>query len=154
MPKPVEGGRLSTGNERRLRPKEIKFLEAFAQTGDHAAAYMAAGYKASTRESARVASYNLLRRLESSADYRDTLRDVGISDYNLAKAIKALMDHPDPRVAAQGVAIAAKVKGWMAERVEAPRGVQILIVQQNRAVAEADESPLTKVQVKPVSIIR
>ena len=147
---------MSTDNVRKLKPKEIKFLEAYAETGDHAGAYMLAGYKARTKESARVASYALLRRLERSTDYKDILRDVGISDYRLATAIKALINHADPRVQAQGVAIAARVKGWMADRIEAARGAQILIVQQGGgvAVAEADGGTLPKVQLKPVAMVK
>ncbi len=145
---------MNTDPTRKLRPKEMKFLEEFAKTGDHASAYMAAGYKTKTRESARVASYALLRRLEQSNDYREILREVGLSDYRLANAIKALIEHSDPRIQAQGVAIAAKVKGWMADRTEASKGVQIIIVRQGAAVPEAEDTHLTKVQVKPVALIK
>ena len=141
---------------KKLRPREVKFLEEYAQTGNHAEAFIKAGFRAKNNESARVSAYALLRKLDDKMEYREILDAVGLSDRRVAEAIKALVEHPDPRVQAQGVAIAARVKGWMADRIEAPRGAQILIVQQGGSVAaaEADGGTSPKVQLKPVALTK
>jgi len=113
--------------KRRFKPKEVKFLEEYAKMGDHASAYLAAGYRSKSRESARTSGYRLLRKLDGSMGYREILESVGLTDRRVAEAMKALIDHPDPRVRVQALNIATKCLGWQKDEAPQNFGFQIII---------------------------
>jgi hypothetical protein len=107
---------------KKLRPKEIRFLEEYARTGDHAQAYLTAGFRVKSREVARVNGYRLLRKLDERMDYKEILAAVGLSDRRVAEVMKHLVEHEDPKVRVQALHIATKAsagkeKTWRSGRV-------------------------------------
>lgn len=140
------------GNRSKLKPKQMKFLEEYAKTGDHAKSYLAAGYKAKTKESARVSGYRLLRKLDESMDYREVLDSVGLTDRKLAMALDMLIDHKDARVRVQALALAAKCKGWQKDDQAPPQGVTIIIPRRYPDEIEGDKPIQVQAPVKPRQI--
>jgi phage terminase small subunit len=124
----------------KLKPKQIKFLEEYAKDGDKIRAYLAAGYKATTEESARVSATRLLQKIDENIDYREVLHTVGLNDRRVAEALKEMVEHKDARVRVQALNITTKILGWQREEPEVPKGVQIVVVQ----------NPLPEENVTPV----
>jgi phage terminase small subunit len=85
----------------KLKPKQIKFLEEYAKDGNKIRAYLAAGYKATTEESARASATRLLRTIDETIDYREVLHTVGLNDRRVAEALKEMVEHSDARVRVQ-----------------------------------------------------
>jgi len=132
-----------------LKPREEKFLEAYAQTGKHAEAYLAAGYKVKNREVARVSGYRLLRRICETIGYRETMDNVGLDDLRLAEVLKALVEHEDPKIQVPAVNIATKCRGWQRDTLDLGQGAQIIIVQQHpRELGDAEEAEIVEAEPK------
>ncbi len=119
-----------TEKRTKLRPREIRFLEEYAKTGDHAQAYVSAGFRAKSREVARVSGYRLLRKIDESMDYREVLEAVGLTDRRVAEIMKELMEHEDPKVRVQALNIATRCLGWQKETLDVPQGAEIVIVRR------------------------
>jgi len=136
------------GKKVKLKPKEMRFLEEYAKCGNHADAYLAAGYKVKSREVARTCGSRLLRRLDESMDYREILDAVGLTDRRLAEGLNILIDHKDARVRVQALALATKCKGWQLDRQEIPRGITVVINQQPLPPLPEEEERLNA--IKPV----
>jgi phage terminase small subunit len=124
----------------KLKPKQIKFLEEYAKDGDKIRAYLAAGYKAKTEESARVSATRLLQKIDENIDYREVLHTVGLNDRRVAEALKEMVEHKDARVRVQALNIVTKILGWQKDEPEVPKGVTIMIVQ-NVLPEEQDVTP-------------
>jgi len=140
------------GNKSKLRPKEMRFLEEYAKCGNHADAYLAAGYKVKSREVARTAGSRLLRRLDENMDYREILDSVGLTDRRLATALDMLVDHKDARVRVQALALATKCKGWQ-EHDQIPfQGVTIVINRMHTDEMEENKVITVTAPVKPRQI--
>ncbi len=136
------------GKQVKLKPKEMRFLEEYAKCGNHADAYLAAGYKVKSREVARTCGSRLLRRLDESMDYREILDAVGLTDRRLAEGLNILIDHKDARVRVQALALATKCKGWQKDDLDAPRGAVIVINQLPLPPLPEEEERLN--EIKPV----
>jgi hypothetical protein len=140
------------GSRSKLKPRERKFLEEYAKCGNHADAYLAAGYKVKSREVARTCGSRLLRRLDESMDYREVLESVGLSDRRLATALDMLIDHKDARVRVQALALAAKCKGWQKDDQAPPQGVTIIIPRHFTSEIEGDAPIPVQAPMKPRQI--
>ncbi len=81
------------GKQIKLKPKQMKFLEAYAKTGDYAKSYLAAGYKCKTKDSARTAGSRLLRKLDENMDYREILDSVGLTDRKAEHVLKLKINY-------------------------------------------------------------
>lgn len=140
------------GSRSKLKPRHRKFLEEYAKTGDYAKSYLAAGYKAKTKDSARTAGSRLLRKLDENMDYREVLDSVGLTDRRLATALAMLVDYKDARVRVQALALAAKCKGWQKEDTAPPQGVTIVINRRFTDEIEGDAPILVQAPRKPMQI--
>ncbi len=136
------------GKQMKLKPKQMKFLEEYAKTGDYATSYLTAGYKAKTKESARTAGSRLLRKIDENMDYREVLESVGLTDRRLATALDMLIDHKDARVRVQALTLATKCKGWQQDHREIPRGITVVINQQPLPPLPEEEEALNA--IKPI----
>jgi hypothetical protein len=144
---------------KKLKPRERKFLESYAQTGNHAEAYLASGYKVNSWEVARVNGYRLLRRLFETMDYRQTMDNVGLDDLRLAEILKALGKHEDPKIRVPAVNIATKCRGWQRDNIEIGAGAQILILQSRPqdAIDQAKDAIMLdehNKEMKPKGLLR
>ena len=148
------------GNKWNLRPKEVLFWEEYTKRGNHADAYMAAGYKVKSREVARTAGSRLLRRLDENMDYREVLDSVGLTNRHLAQVLKKAVNSDDERIQVGAVGIATKVKGWQRDDPGVQQGAQMIIVQNlSKEDLEADDpvadDGLAKTRtMKPIQITR
>jgi hypothetical protein len=147
--------------KKKLRPKEMKFLEFYAQNGDAADAYIAAGYKVKSREVARTCGSRLLRKIDGNMDYMEILETVGLTDRRVAEVMKDLIDHPDPKVRVQALNIATKVKGWQREFLDVDQGQEIIILRRRPEKIGAGHSreqfPDEQKQIearKPIALLR
>ena len=140
----------------RLKPRHRKFLESYAQTGDSTEAYLAAGYKAKTREVARVNGSRLIRNLFETMDYRETMDNLGLDDRRLAEILKELAEHEDPKIRVRAADIISKCRGWQRETLDLGQGAQIVIVQQRpHEIGRAEEAELIEAEEeKPVALLR
>ncbi len=147
-----------TEKMKKLRPREFKSLEEYARTGNHADAYIAAGYKVKSREVARTCGSRLLRRLDENMDYREVLEAVGLTDRRVAEVMRGLVEHPDAKVRVQALNIATRCLGWQKETIDPGAGAEIIIVRrfpdQTQIGQRGEPKVLPSVELKPISIIR
>ena len=122
--------------------------------GDHVSAYLAAGYRSKSRESARTSGYRLLRKLDESMGYREILESVGLTDRRVAEAMKALIDHPDPRVRVQALNIATKCLGWYEETQNVNLGFQVIIGGREPAQVQGSQEPIKIAPKKPIALLK
>jgi phage terminase small subunit len=131
--------------------KQLKFLEEYITTGNPAKAYLAAGYKSKTMETARTSGYRLLRKLDETMDYRGILETVGLTDRRVAEVMKGLVDHPDPRVRVQALNIATKCLGWYEETQNVNLGFQVIIGGREPAQVQGSQEPIKIALKKPIA---
>jgi hypothetical protein len=140
------------GNRSKLKPKQMKFLEAYAKTGDYAKSYLSAGYRCKTKDAARTAGSRLLRKLDENMDYREVLDSVGLTDRKLATALDMLIDHKDARVRVQALALATKCKGWQRDDQAPPVGVTIIVKRTQPDEIDEDAPIQVQAPAKPRQI--
>ena len=141
--------------KKKLRPKEVKFLEEYAKTGDHANAYISAGFKVKSQEVARVSGYRLLRKIDERMEYREVLEAVGLTDRRVAEVMRELMEHEDPKVRVQALNIATRCLGWQKETLDVAQGAEIVILRRLPEQAQSGGQPKAlPAAAQPVAIMR
>jgi phage terminase small subunit len=141
----MRGGRL------KMKKRWSKFLQEYAKDGDATRAYLAAGYKPKTQESARVAGYNLLQKIGRTIEWRETLDEI-IPDIDLAKKAKDLLNAESEKVQVTALGIATKCKGWQRDDQIPPTGVTIIVNRTQPDEIEENAPIQVQAPVKPRQI--
>ena len=156
-----------SGKSRKLRPKEMRFLELCVQTGDYADAYLKAGFNVNSREVALVKAQRLLARLDAATDYLEIFRQLAPSPFLAAHMSDIAFRAKDPNLRHRGQKLIGDVLGWT-EKKEQPAGggFQInflsagptaLQVKAGDSIKEIDgarEKPQKVESGKPISFIK
>ncbi len=140
----------------KLKPKERKFLENVVQGMNNTDAYLAAGYKCRTRESAGTLGSRKLKELMARMGYEEVGEEY-LPKHELWAHIKRLCNSGNIRVDVQAVNIATKVKGWQRDNLDMLAGAEIVILHRRPDLLvtgeEADDQP-KQIQTKPVALLR
>lgn len=111
-----------SGKRRKIRPKEMRFLELCVQTGDFAEAYIKAGFKVNSREDdAWVKAKRLLAKLDAAWDYREIFHQLAPSPFFAAHTCAVAFKAKDPNLRLRGQRLIADCLGWT-EKKEQPAG--------------------------------
>ncbi len=129
--------------QKKLRSKEIRFLELCVETGDFADAYLRSGFKAESREIALVKAQRLLARIDAAADYREIFRQLVPSPYLAAHMSHMAFRARDPNLRHRGQKLIADCLGWTEKKEQPPGGgfeINILSAGPSTVQVKAEDS--------------
>ncbi len=139
------------GKAQKIKRRWVKFLENLRDGMSQTDAYLAAGYKAKSRESAARSGSRLLIKLREIM-HGTEMFDVYVPADELARVGAELLRSKDDRVRAAMFGHAAKVKRWVDPESDIPRGVTVIINQEPLPPLPEEEERLN--EIKPVKYMQ
>ena len=153
--------------KKKLRPKEMRFLELCVQTGDLAEAYLTAGFKAESREEALVKAQRLLARIDESVEFTEIFRQLAPSPFLAAHMSDLAFRAKDPNLRHRGQKLLADCLGWTEKKEQPPgrgfeinilcarpTGVQVKAGDSLKPIDGDQEEPKKNESGKPISFLR
>ncbi|MDD5450909.1 MAG: hypothetical protein PHT49_03330 [Desulfovibrionales bacterium] len=122
--------------KKKIKPRQMKFLQKYVELGDLGKAYVAAGYTAKNKHSASQGGSMMLKKLDKLMDYREIFDSIGLTERFLAEKMKDLLSSPDQQVAARTLAVATKCIGWQREIIGLDEGSEIVIMTRKQAASQ------------------
>ncbi len=115
---------------KRKNVRHTRFLMNLANGMDIGDSYLQAGFNPKSKENASKCGSELLKKLESSMDYREILASRGVTEGKVAEVMKELLTNEDAHVRARTLAIATKCLGWQREIVPENELADIIILKR------------------------
>lgn len=139
--------------KQKIKPRQMKFLQKYAELGDLGKAYLAAGYAPKNKHVASECGRQLLERLDSSMDYREIFETVGLTERFLADKMKQLLTCGDRQVEARTMAVVTKCVGWQREIVGLDEGAEIVIMARRQPASAGDSDDIDLDQTKTTALL-
>lgn len=139
-------GRL--GKKEEIRRHKL-FLELLPESRTAGEAYLAAGFKAETSETAHQNACRLIRKLDAKLGYREIMDQVGLTDRYVATKIKDVVDADDGHLSVKGLNLTTRCKGWQQPNVNVGVGVSIIIGGMSARASSKDVQDADIIDVTP-----
>lgn len=112
-----------------MTERELKFLDIyFSNPGIHkTVAVQRAGFTAKNASAKCYIADRIIEKFETRSQGPEILRRIGLGESKIAQKLLDMIDHPDPKVALQAIAIASKCLGLQRETIDQNVGVEIVI---------------------------
>jgi hypothetical protein len=135
------------GKKQKIKRRWVKFLENLRDGMTETDAYLAAGYKSRSRESAARSGSRLLIKLREIM-HGTEMFDIYVPADELSRVGAELLRSKDDRVRAAMFGHAAKVKRWVDPENDIPHGVTVVIDQRPLPPLPEEEERLN--EIKPI----
>jgi hypothetical protein len=141
------------GKTFRFTEKHFSFLKFLMAGLTNGPAYIEAGFRAKTLQSAEVMGCQLLKKLKESEDYHEIIKDFN-PYHELGADLAALRRCPDPKIKLGACGLAGKWLGMQKEEMAMNLGFQVII--GGRPAGELDGQEPIKVEApkKPTSLLK
>jgi hypothetical protein len=138
----------------KITKKHVNFLRFIYLGMNQADAFIEAGFRAKTYNSASSGSSLLLEKLRNLPEGQQLFKAFNPVD-EIAQDFADLRKHPDPRIRLDANKVAAGVHGLGKEEVSQVLGFQVIIAgRQLDQVGPAQEPIQIKAPKKPVSLLK